>query len=200
MKVQRLQVEQQMAKISVDSQMASLKIDTAQRRMRVEQEDAQLSVNKTPSQIDLDIRGFFDDLGLRSPQSFSQQRTIEAQSDIQNTIKQIVQDGKFVAEQPPSDNRIGQLAKKKMLKSSVEEISGSVPKGPIGMKGIPGKIDINWSKNDVRIVWDEFQTPKIKVEPKASVKVHLEQEPRVEFKVVELEIPPDLGAALDAEA
>lgn len=200
MKVQRLQIEQQMAKIKVESQMASLKIDTAQRRMRVEKQDVQMSVKRVPSSIDLDMQEFFDEIGLRSTESFRRKVTSEAQQKAQNGIQQIVRDGKFLGTLPATGNRVGELAKMKMLQSPVKEISGSVPHGTIDMKGKPGKIDINWSNHDVKIVWDEFQSPTIQVVPKAAVNVRVVQQPRIEFEVVEMEIPPSLGSSLDAEA
>jgi hypothetical protein len=38
------------------------------------------------------------------------------------------------------------------------------------------------------------------VEPKASVKVELVQEPTVECRVVEMEIPPETGRLIDTKA
>jgi hypothetical protein len=68
------------------------------------------------------------------------------------------------------------------------------------MKGDPGDLSIDWSRHDLKIEWDDFQTPQITVEPKASIDISVVQEPSIEYTVVEQMIPPEKGASIDAEA
>jgi hypothetical protein len=78
--------------------------------------------------------------------------------------------------------------------------SGEVPCGPVKMKGDPGSLSINWSSHDLKIEWDDYQSPQITVEPKASVDIRVVQEPYIEISVAEKMIPPEKGVAIDAEA
>ena len=45
-------------------------------------------------------------------------------------------------------------------------------------------------RHDLKIDWDEYQAPKITVEPKASVHIEIAREPVLEITVIEETIPP----------
>lgn len=199
MRVRRLHIEQQMAVTRAETQMASLSIDTAKRRMRIERQSPQMSVAREAGKIELNIQDFYDNIGLKSIQTLIKEAAAKAYVQASDGIKQIVADGNFVGTLPSSGNSIGQLARKKLLQTYEPQMGGEVPYGAIKMEGIAGKIDIDWSKYDIKIVWDQFQTPQIQVEPKASVEVKLIQKPRIKCTVVEEMIPPETGEAVDLE-
>lgn len=201
MKVHRIQIEQQMARIDVDSQKASLSIETSRRTMTVEGQRPQMSVQREAPSIDPDMEQFRENVGLESILTLTQKNAARAKAHVEQTIRQHAADADYIGTLPSSGNPVAQVAKNRMLADKTPEIcSGQVPDGPVAMEGNPGKISIDWSAQDLRINWDEFQSPVITVEPKASVDVHLVQEPSVEYTVVELEIPPERGKAIDAEA
>lgn len=201
MKVQRLQIEQQMAQIRVESQMASLSIEMPKRTMTVEEQRAQMSVERQDPKIELDMEEFRDNVGLKSIQSLAEESAARAQAKAEQGIREIASEGDYIGTLPAVGNPIAQVSKNRMLESKAPAMnSGAVPDGAIDMEGEPGEFSINWSKHDLRIDWDEFETPVITVEPKASVDVQIVREPSIEFTVVELTIPPETGRTVDAEA
>lgn len=199
MNVQRLQIEQQMARIEVETQNASLEIDMKQRKMKVEQQNAKMSVERQDPQIEFDFEDFYDNIGLKSIRTLSKESAAKADAQASKETKEIVEDGKFVGALPSSGNKIGQLARSKMLEKYVPEIGTQVPNGAIKMRGIPGDITIDWSSQDLRIVWDKLQSPGIEVAQKASVTVKQVQEPRIEYSVVEEMVPSETGKTVDTE-
>ncbi|MPM09135.1 hypothetical protein SDC9_55451 [bioreactor metagenome] len=201
MKVQRLQITHQMAKIFVESQRASLSIETKKRQMNTKTQPAQMSVEKENPKVKLDLESFRDNIGLKSYRTLTAESAAQAQANVKQYIEGINADADFIGTLPSKGNAVAQAALSKMLQSKVPEMnSGDVPDGAIKMEGNPGTIKINWSKHDLKIIWDNFQSPVITVEPKASVKINMVQEPSVQYSVVELTIPPESGGNIDTEA
>ncbi|NCB50712.1 MAG: hypothetical protein EOM54_02345 [Clostridia bacterium] len=199
MKVQRIQIEQQMVKLEINSRLASISVDAPRRRMKIERQDAQLSIEREAPDIEIDMQDFRDNCGQKDIGSFMGEITAKAQSNARRSIQEKASDGDFVGALPGSGNSIGRLAKSKLLEVDPPVMnSGRVPYGAVKMKGNIGDIDINWSRHDIRIEWDDFQTPQITVEPKASVDINVAQEPYLEFTVVEESIPAEKGTAIDA--
>ncbi len=201
MKVRRVQIEQQRAQLKIDSEMAALSIKMPKRRMKVERKPAQMSVETTPGTVKLDMESFRNKLGIKSVFALADEIGNQAMADVKEAISNIVSDGDYVATLPSNGNPIAELMRSKML--NVEEPTlyhGNVPDGTIKMEGIPGDVQINWSSHEVKISWDEYQSPVITVEPKASVNVELAKRPSVKITVVELSIPPETGGTVDAEA
>jgi hypothetical protein len=201
MKVHRLQIEQQMAQIRIDSQLANLSIEASQRHMTVNRQDARMTVRQEAPEVELDMQDFRNKNGIQDIKSFMDDNTAEAYRHARQSIRETTRDGNFVGTLPAGGNSIGRLAKSKLLEADMPEMnSGRVPYGPVKMKGDIGAFDIDWSSHDLRIEWDDYQAPQITVEPKASVDIAIEQEPYLEFTVIEQEIPPEKGTAVDAEA
>ena len=201
MKVKRIHVEQQRAQLKIDSQMAALSIKMPVRRMKIEQKPARMTVNKSPARVNIDMQDFRNKIGMKSIHTLIDESAARAVAQASESIKQITSDGDFVAAMPSSGNSIAELSRMKML--SVNEPSlynGNIPDGTVKMQGTPGDIQIDWSSHEVVISWDEFQSPNITLEPKASVNVELAQRPSIEFSVVEQSIPKESGTILDTEA
>ncbi len=197
MKVYRLQIEQEMARIAVETQMAALAIKKQQRTMHIEQQRAIMSIEREAGYMKLDLQGFYDNIGLKGPQTLNRDTAANARSDARQAISQIMSDAKFVGTLPATGNSIGQLARKKLLAPYQPE-PGGMPPGAIDMQGKPGEIHIDWSNYELNIVWDQYQAPRIRLEPKASVEIRLAQEPRIEYRMVEQMIPPRSGRNIDA--
>lgn len=201
MKVQRLQIEQQRAQIRIDSQRATLNIQMPDRTMTVEQRRAQMSVERESGEVVLDMENFRNHIGLKSIRTLTEESAARAQAQVEQSIKEFAADADFIGTLPASGNPISQVARSRMLESKAPEMnSGKVPDGTVGMEGKPGEFSIDWSKHDLKINWDAFQSPVITVEPKASVDVQIVQEPHIEFTVVEQTIPAETGTTVDAEA
>jgi len=200
MKVQRLQITQQMAKIQVESQKASLSIEMPKRKMNIETQPAQMSVERENPKVEFNMEGFRDNIGLKNYQTLNKESAIKAQANVKQYIKEINADADYIGALPSKGNAIAQVALDKILANKMPEMnSGEVPDGAIKMEGDPGAIKINWSKDDLKISWDDFQMPVITVEPKASVNIQMIQKPSVEYSVVELEIPPESGGTIDTK-
>lgn len=200
MKIQRLQIDQQMAQIRVDSQMAALSIDMPKRTMEIEQRHAQMSIEKAAPKIELDMQSFRNSIGLKDALTLMEETAAAAKEIASQNIKQTAAEGDIIGTLPSNVNIIAQVAKNNMLEVKAPVMnSGKVPSGPVKMEGKPGKLDINWSRHDLKINWNNFQTPTITVEPKASVDVQVVTEPYIEYTVIEEEIPPDIGMEIDEE-
>jgi len=198
MKIQRLQIEQQMMRIRVESQRAALSIDyPAQRQMRIDRQDAKMTVKKEQPKIKLDMQDFCNHHGMQDIGSFTAKSAAQACEDISQNIREIVSDGNTIARVPNNGNPIAELAKSKMLKVETPDMDGGVPYGPVKMDGDPGAIRMDWSKYDLKIIWDKYQSPEINVKPKASVDARVVQDPYIKCTVVEQTIPPEKGAAFD---
>ena len=197
MKVYRLRIEQEMARIAVESQMAALAIKKQQRTMHIEQQRAIMSIEREAAYMKLDLQGFYDNIGLKGPQTLNRDTAANARADANQAISQIMSDARFVGTLPATSNGIGQLARQKLLAPYQPE-PGGMPPGAMEMQGNPGRIQIDWSNYELNIIWDQYQAPKIRLEPKASVEVRLAQEPRIEYRMVEEMIPPRSGRNIDA--
>ncbi len=201
MRVRRLQIEQQMAKIAIESTMASLKIDIPKREMIIQSRKAEMTLDREEGKIELDLSVQKANLGLMGVRDLTSARIAEAKSKLEQSRLEYSADGDAIATLPSRGNAIAAVAKKNMLKTRPPEMnSGRVPQPAVRVEGKPGKLDINWTKSDLVIKWGKYEPPVITVEPKASVEIELIQEPVVECRVVEMEIPPETGRMIDAKA
>jgi hypothetical protein len=201
MKVNRIQIEQQMAKIEIESQKATLKIQTPKREMSIESQNAKMNVSSEMGKIELDMSNFKDRMDLKSMRELSEDFIAQAKSELVQNIKQFSSESDQIAKLPSSGNEIAQAARRRLLTPSPSKMnSGEVPKQPVEMNGKPGELDIDWTKNDLVIKWGKYEPPIITVEPKASVNVELVQKPSVECEVVEVSIPPETGRTFDTLA
>lgn len=200
MRVLRLQIEQQMARIGVESQNARLKIDMKFRKMNVERSQIRMTVDKEDGKVELDMKKFFDNIGLKSARTLTSEGVSAAKSKASAGIREIANNAKFMRALPYVGNRIGQLYRSKILEKYTPNFNIAVPDDDIKMHGDPGDIKINWYLNDIKITWDEMQLPTIKVEPKISIDIYMAQKPSIEYTVVEEYIPPEeTGATLDIQ-
>ncbi|MGE4354054.1 MAG: DUF6470 family protein [Oscillospiraceae bacterium] len=201
MKIQRLQIEQQFIQIGVDSQFAALSISIPTRRMKISRQDAEMDINRQSPDISLDMQDFRNNNGIKDIEAFSEEYTTKAFEHVSRSIRRLASDGDFMGALPSKGNKIAELAKNRMLESHAPQMnSGDVPYGAIKMKGDPGSFNIDWTSHDVKIQWDDYQTPKIIVEPKASVDVYVAREPLIEYTVIEQTIPAESGREIDARA
>jgi hypothetical protein len=199
MKVRRLQIEHQMAQLQIDSRFARISIESKIRRMRIEQLNAQMTVNRENPKIELDLEAFKDNIGLKEIGTLTHESAARARELAKQGIREMVRNGNYVGTLPSHGNAIAQVAMQEMLKSTVPQMgSGAVPDGAVKMKGNPGDFNIDWSRNDITISWDQYQIPVITVEPPPPyVTIALAQKPALEFTIVEQSYPPETGSSVD---
>ena len=201
MKIQKLHIEQQMARISVHSRMAAISIRAPRRKMKISYQDARMTAKSQPPGVKLDMRAFRNHNGIKDISAFLKENTAKAYAQAARGIRELVADGNYIGVLPGEGNRIGMLAKSRLLETREPEAGGGpVPYGPVKMEGYAGRLTVNWSKHDLKIEWDEFQVPQITVQPKASVHIDMVREPQIAVTVVEESIPPEKGGAIDAKA
>lgn len=201
MKVRRIQIEQVPAQIRVESQRAALSIETQRRGMTVEKRPAQMSVERRDGTVEVDMEGLYDNIGLKSIRTLTAENAMRAQAQVEQSIRESADEADYVAALPHAGNAIAEVARSRMLGRREPAMnSGGAPPGALGMRGVPGGVSIDWSRHELKINWDDFQSPVITVEPKASVDVQVVQKPAVTCTVVELTIPPETGGTIDAEA
>lgn len=190
-----------MAQIRVESRMASLSVESPKRGMTVESTPARMSAERRDGTVEIDMQEFRDNVGLKSIRTLTAESAARAQAQVAQSIREFAGESDYIGSLPHAGNPIAEVAKSKMLASKAPEIGGGgTPQGAIGMQGEPGGVSIDWSRHDLKINWDSFQSPVITVEPKAAVDVRMVQKPSVEYTVVEMTIPSETGRAIDAEA
>jgi hypothetical protein len=101
---------------------------------------------------------------------------------------------------PRGANPVSKIAPRRSVSAAPLAVARCVTGQTAAIRGNPGSISINWSIQDVKIVWDDYQAPVIRLDPKPYVNVEMAQDARVEFKVVEQSIPPEAGRTIDEEA
>jgi hypothetical protein len=201
MKIRRLQIEsQQMARISVQAQMARLSISMPIRRIKaVQQHRAQMTVSRKNPSLEVDMESLRNNIGLKSIGTLTREIAAQSFAQARQGTKNIENNGDYVAALPHEGNPIAQISRTAMLRTKTVSAPAKAADPTVSIKGNPGSIKINWSLQDVSIIWDEYQTPIITVDPKPSVNIVMAQEPRLEFKVVEHSYPPESGRTVNEE-
>jgi hypothetical protein len=202
MKIRRLQVEEnQMAQIRVESRMARLSIDTRLRRIKqTEQQSAQMRVIRENPSIETDMEELRNNIGLKDTVTLTRDMTSRAASHMEQAIKTARRNSDYISSLPQSGNPIAQVERQNVLAVPRLPEAGGIIDPTVDIRCNPGSISIDWSIQDVTIIWDDYQSPVIRVEPKPSVNVELVQEQRLSFRVVEQSIPPEAGRMIDEEA
>lgn len=203
MKIQRLQIEQQFARIEVHSQRAQINIQTHVRRMQVNSEQPQMSVENQLGKVDLDQTELKANTARRNifeEQAYFAQLALQ---DARDGVSQTVADGDYMAQQPNPGNLRGSLELEKMLTVQTPtygtENASSTPTG-VKMNGQGGSCQISWARGKTEIQWDPYLKPEVTIDPEAFVKTELVQPAEIHCELVEETIPPETGALVDIDA
>lgn len=199
MKIRRLQVEsQQMARLTVQVQMAQLSINAPMRTIKtVQQQRAQMKVNREYPTLQVDMESLRNNIGLKSVGTLVRENASQAQAQVRQGIKDIENNGDYVATFPRSGNPIAEVSRRAMHRVKQSPPAGSAVDPTVPIQSNPGSLSIDWSLQDMSITWDDYQNPIITFEPKPSVDFVLAQEPQLEFKVVEQSYPAETGRTID---
>jgi hypothetical protein len=203
MKVRRLQLDvDQMARLSIEIQMARLSIDYKHRKIKeVQQHSARMNVSRTNPSLDVDMQSLRNNIGLKNVEVLTQDNAAQAVSQAQQAVKTIENNGDYIAVLPKKNgNPIAAIARQTMLRTRQPAVPRGSSDPTVMIKGNPGTLTIDWSLHDITISWDDYQAPVITLDPKPSVDIELAQEARIEFRVVEMSIPPEAGRTFDKEA
>lgn len=202
MKVVRLEiVSRQMARLSIESQRAGLSIEAPARRIRsIQPHSATMEVSLENPSIDVDMERFQNNVGLKSVPTLTRDISRQASNHADQAIKEMNRNGDAMARLPRNGNVIAQIAKNEVL-APVQPLTGSgvAQDATVEVTGHPGSVSIDWSMQDMSIIWDENQAPVIRLEPKPSVNIELAQAANIEFRVVEQMIPAESGRKIDAQ-
>lgn len=188
-----------MARIRVEAQMARLSIDMQPRRMRVDWQRAKMTVSRENPSLEIDMEDLRNNIGLKSIDTLTREMASQSYAQARQGIKDIENNGDYVAKLPHSGNPIAQIARNSMLEVRRMPAAGNVSDPTVPVKSHPGSLSIDWSVHDVSITWDDYQDPVITIDPKPAVNVTLAQEPHIAFKVVEYAYPPESGRTIDEE-
>lgn len=201
MKIRRLQIEsRQLARLSIEAQLARLSIDAPVRRIKdVQQQRAQMKINREGPSLEVDMQSLRNNIGLKSVATLARESASQAAAQIRQGIKNIENNGDYVAAMPHRGNPIGTISRSALLQVKQPPPPRGASDPTVSVKSNPGSLSIDWSVQDISITWDDYQAPIITIEPKPSVEVVLAQEPYLEFKVVEQSFPPETGRTIDEE-
>lgn len=201
MKVQRIQIEQEMARIQIESRRASLKVEQSERRSEIKSQPAQMNVNRQKGSISIDMTALEQNTARMDPAALQQSFASQATAAAWDGVQELSSDGVFVAQQPNyGQSMIGKLARQKLIANEMPSTGRSpVPPVPVEITGDAGEFSIDWEPQVVEINWSELQAPTFSLEPRPSVEVNLVQEPSVTSTVVEMTIPAEPGHNIDIE-
>lgn len=201
MKVRRLQVEEnQMAQIRVEFQMGRISVDSPLRTIQqIEHQSARMRITRQDPNIETDMEELRNNIGLKNSGTLIREMASDAVSHLNQAVRTIQRDGRFYAALPHNGNPVAQIARKNVLAAPDPATAGDVIDPTVDIQGNPGSISIDWSLQEVTIVWDDYQAPVIRLDPKPYINVELAQEQRISFKVVEQSIPRETGRTIDEE-
>ena len=190
-----------MARISVQAEMARLSINAPTRRIKaVQQNRAQMKVIRKHPSIKVDMTSLRNNIGLKSIKTLTREIAAQSVAQAKQGIKNIENNGDFVAAFSGSGNPIAEIARRAMLQTRrVPSAPGRAVDPTVNVKSDPGSLRIDWSMQDISITWDDYQAPVITIEPKHTVDVVLVQKPHLEFRVVEQSYPRESGRTVDEE-
>ena len=100
MRVQRVQIEQQMARLQIQSQRARLKVERAERQMEIINEPASMKVDRDYGKISIDATELENNTARRDVYTLQDVFASNSLSQAQQGIKSIAQGGDFVADLP----------------------------------------------------------------------------------------------------
>lgn len=201
MKIRRLQLEsRQMARIDIQAQLARLSINAPMRGIQtVQQQYAKMTVRRENPNLEIDMESLFNNIGLQRAGTLTREMRSQSYAQVRQAIKNIENNGDYVAALPSQGNPIAAIARTAMLRTKSVSTSGSAPDPTVHISSNPGSLSIDWSTQDLSITWDDYQAPIITFDPKHSVDVILVQKPHLEFKVIEQSFPPESGRRIDQE-
>ncbi len=194
MRVQRVQIEQQMARLQIQSQRARLKVERAERQMEIINEPASMKVDRDYGKISIDATELENNTARRDVYTLQDVFASNSLSQAQQGIKSIAQGGDFVADLPNNSggSLISALARQRMLEVKEPSYGRSeVPKSPLEITADVGGVNIDWTPYKFEIDWGDLQGPHFSIEPPAEVNIDLEQKPMVDVSVVEMNIPAE---------
>ena len=202
MKIRKLQVEEsQMAQIRVRFQLARVSIETNLRGIKqVDRQAARMKVSREAPSIETDMKNLHNNIGLKDSVTLTRAMASNAVEQMEQAVKSMWREYEYIATLPHDGNPIAQLARQKLLEAPEMPAAGGVVDPTVDVHANLGSLNIDWSIQDVTIVWDDYQEPVIRLDPKPSIDVELVQEPRISFRVVEQSIPPETGRTIDEEA
>ncbi|MBE6913482.1 MAG: hypothetical protein E7472_00905 [Ruminococcaceae bacterium] len=201
MKLQRIQIEQQMVRIKIESQRAALRIQQGKRQMEVRREPGKLTVERRMGKINIDQSPIKNITARKDPMTLQKDFAAQSFAAARQGTHDIARNGDMVAEVPYGDtSRISDLARMKLMNPPKPDPGfGMVPKTPVHFDGDPGELSIDWTPQTVEIIWGQVAQPTFTVDPKPSVEVEVVQRADVQLSLVEMSIPAETGQTIDVK-
>ena len=201
MKVQRVQIEQQMARIKIESQRAALRIEQGKRQMEVHREPGKLTVERRMGKINIDQTPIKNLTARKDPMTLQKDYAAQSLAAARQGTRNIARTGDQVAEVPYGDtSRISDVARMRLMNPPKPDTGfGMVPETPVHFDGDPGDLTIDWTPQSIEIVWGQVAQPTFTLDPKPSVSVELVQRADVQLTIEEMTIPAETGQTVDVK-
>lgn len=200
MKVTRLEIEQQRAEITIDITNARLHVDMPKQSMEITSRSPEMTTHLESPEVLLDLTELKANTGLKTYAQLIKDAAAKANTSALQGIREIVNTAEYVSNIAAPGNKIGMIARDKMLRVTEPDMGRSrVPPGPVKMKGHPGKLEVDWSDHEFSIDWNGKCTPEIYVEPPCSVEVEISTRPYISITVKEEYIPAAAGRNVNTE-
>lgn len=184
MRLQRLEIEQQMAVLRIETTNAQLHVEMPDRTMSIEYTPSEMTTTHEDPELLIESKGFKHTLKMDDIFTYSGQNEAKAKGEYEKGVKRTAQDGDYVANTKIRGNRLAQIQKRKILERKAMRMnSGKVPEDAMTIKGRPGKLKIDWSRHEVDITWEGNTFPQIYVDPPYAVEVYLDEKPYIRISL-----------------
>ena len=177
MKLVRLEISQEFAKIDISSRRAGLKIEQKLPQIEINQGLPSMDANLELGKVELDSNPLKENTARAS--IFSSQKSFAAKSKAkaEQGVKATIQEGEFLAQQPNPGDLIGKLAYNKLMTVDEGKFGRSeLPSSAIIMKGSAGNCEIQGDIPDFDIAWEVYQRQKLELDPPPEINIMLAQE------------------------
>lgn len=195
----KLNIQQQRAEINVEIQNAQLHVKMPRREMVINHEPARMEIRRSEGEVDLDLRAFKSNLGLKNYDEITRAAAQKAKVKAQENVKENVSEGIQLQDRSKGQT-IGKLAKNKMMAPKNPRPGRNPVPPPVEMDGKPGRMEIEWVKGGITIDWEGDNLVEVYVEPPHSVEIQLSQRPSVQVSIEEESLSDFKGRKVSAEA
>jgi len=199
-RIQRVNIEQQLAEIGVTSTRASMNITQPRMRMNIKTENPRMEIEKKAPTFHINRKKVMAESGLKGSRELSRDFSGKGKAAAMRSARTAKNDGNFLGETRNPGDRVGQLARNKAMERATRKKDfniGLMPQSSPEVEWDKGHMRINWSKHSIVIDWDGEYMPQLTVDPKHSVEVFLRTEPYFRIMVEEVLDPGMPGANVD---
>ncbi|MBM7704466.1 DUF6470 family protein [Metabacillus iocasae] len=180
MRVPQIRLESTSARISMNSTPATMEISQPKADLSIEQPKAEMNIERTPSQLTIDQTKAWEDMDLKHISKRIEEAADQGHQDWLAGLARRSQEGEDLMRIEDGGNPIPQHAQQNSEPPIYDFNIGWIPShDSVKINYTPGKVDIQWKRNDP-IIQAKTNKPTLNVE---RGKVDIEMEQRASLKI-----------------